>query len=45
MTDDEIDLMLPPAGLARTPWCAFDHAWYLRAYPDAAAEIGSVMAS
>ena len=41
MTDDEIDLMLPPAGLARTPWCAFDHAWYLRAYPDAAAEIGS----
>ena len=41
MTDDEIDLMLPPAGLARTPWCAFDHAWYLRAYPDAATEIGS----
>ena len=41
MTDDEIDLMLPPAGLARTPWCAFDHTWYLRAYPDAAAEIGS----
>ncbi len=41
MTDDEIDLLLPPARLARTKWCAFDHIWYLRAYPEAAVEIGS----
>jgi len=40
MLGTDIDLLLPPVGLARTQWCAFDHLWYLRAYPTAATEIG-----
>ena len=41
MQATDIDLLLPPIGLARTQWCAFDHLWYLKAYPAAAEAIGS----
>ncbi len=40
MQGNEIDLLLPPVGLARTHWCAFDHLWYLKTYPAAAEAIG-----
>lgn len=41
MQGTDIDLLLPPVGLARTQWCAFDHLWYLKSYPATAEAIGS----